>query len=154
MPEDLLEMDDDWDDELDEIPIEEVIGIGERMHPERKESIRQKYEEALKFKDRLISRRGRAINTMNVDLQNLLTEKIGKVYRDINDLRKAVYGQERIREESAGEGLFDGVFETTRPERHEEPIRLTTETQTQEVQEEEHDEIDELAIVLGFIEEE
>jgi hypothetical protein len=134
-------------DELDEEPIEEVIGIGERMHPERVAVIEVQYEKLLNYKSKLRSRQSKAIREHNWVLQKILFKKLVDV--QIKILKKEALLAKRDKEESEQESRRDVSIETPRHEEIEEPTGLITE----EDEETEDDEILELAVVLGLEEE-
>lgn len=142
-------------EELDEIPIEEVIGIGEREDPAQILILKTEFERILKLLDRLKSRRKRATRDGNKDLEKIMIEKITNTSTEVDKLRGLLdeYEREREPEEESEEELeYDGLFEGTRSGEYEERTRPTVE-EVEEEEEEEHDLIDELAIILELEEE-
>ena len=146
------ELNEHIDDEFDEDePIEEVIGIGKREHPARIQKLKNEFEHKLTLKDRLVSRRRRAVRTMNDDLVEITNEKIQIVIHEIEELRRKLNGstEQRQDEEDTRDEFEEYVeLQTSRHEEHEEPIgRLTEE------EEEDEDSIRELAEFFGIEEE-
>lgn len=136
-------------EEVDEIPIQEIIGIGEAMHPARITILKTEFERSLQLEDRLTSRRRRATRNGNKDLEKIYMDKIVLASRESNRLRGLLDEHERETEPEEieeYEGL-SSIFTFSGHEPDEVRSRPTIQ-EVEEEEEEEHDLIDELAIVL------
>ncbi len=145
------ELDDFLDDEEEEIPIEEVIGIGSRSHPSQLKKVIADYDDTFVKLKRLTNkyivymRRGdyeRADEVMYKDMIEVINEQV-ELQLKIERARETEDAGDI--EESEAEDV--GVESPTTFQQSIQPIRRVA-------QEEEHDEIDELAVVLGLDEEE